>query len=247
MEIQSIPASNLSYAPRQSYLEAQTANRSEEKRSFDKQAAQQEVEKRSAEAQLSRIAGLISVGKSKGTLTGQSLREAEASLRQAASLVEGGAVAAAQAFMQNAEGKASQSAVQDDTKDQTSKAEKEKGGLANKSGVGALPLKDLATRAYQDVSNDGGVSFSSAAYLSAPHAALAVIGHEMEHVNAALAQALVEGRSIRSLTVGYGYAVDPKTGEAYSTGGVTRVEFSGRLPPPGHTGGAVGLLLDKRI
>ncbi len=247
MEIEAIRGGNLSYAPRQLPLEAQGENRLEADRSSAKQAAEREVAERSAEAQLSRVFGLISFGRAKGTLTGQDLREAETSLRQAASLVKGGAVAAAQVFIDQAEGKALQ-AVQDETKKQASKAaEEEEGASTNKSEGAELPLKKLTTRAYQDASSDGGVSFSSAAYLSAPHAALAVIGHEMEHVNAALAQALVEGRTIRSLTVSYGYAIDPATGEAYSTGGSTRVEFSGHLQHPGHTGGKVGLLLDRRI
>jgi len=212
------------------------------------QASQaQEVDRQVADSALSQLNGLIALGRSRGVLRGQQLSEVESSLRQAEALVASGAVQAALSLVDQATGKAS-GAVFAEASDAEEPAS---GVIPTGSPTGPSerddgeavsdPLKALKTRAYHDVSSDAGVSFSAVAYMNAPHAELAVRGHEMEHVNIALAQALVEGRSIQSLTVSIRYGIDPYTGEGYTTGGETRITFSGRQ------GDKKGRLLDQTV
>jgi hypothetical protein len=78
-----------------------------------------------------------------------------------------------------------------------------------------------ATHMYQDVSSDAGVSFSYAAPLTGPQSFIAVPAHEAEHVGRRVSEAVLNGEQIM-VSVSYSVKYDPRTGEPYMAGGVTR-------------------------
>ena len=77
-------------------------------------------------------------------------------------------------------------------------------------------------RKYQDGSNDPGVSFKTATKLSPERAAVAVRGHEYEHVVREQAKAEREDRKVVSQSVTLHNEICPECGEVYVAGGVTR-------------------------
>ncbi|MEJ2664091.1 MAG: hypothetical protein P8107_08630 [Spirochaetia bacterium] len=89
---------------------------------------------------------------------------------------------------------------------------------------------------YHDVSHDAGVSFSYASSLSGPESFFAVPAHEAEHVGRRVSEAILRGERIM-VSVSYRIKYDPRTGEPYMAGGVTRaIRLSHRSqykPPPG--------------
>ena len=84
-----------------------------------------------------------------------------------------------------------------------------------------------AERKYQDGSDDPGVSFKSATHLSPEEAAVAVRGHEMEHVVRNQAKAAREDRKVVSQSVIIHTDICPECGRVYTSGGTTRTVTSG--------------------
>lgn len=76
-------------------------------------------------------------------------------------------------------------------------------------------------RKYQDVSDDPGVSFKSAAKVGPEGAAAAVRGHEYEHVYRNQAKAAREGKEVVSQSVRIKTAICPECGDSYVAGGET--------------------------
>ena len=77
-------------------------------------------------------------------------------------------------------------------------------------------------RKYQDGSDDPGVSFKTATKLSPERAAVAVRGHEYEHVVREQAKAEREDRRVVSQSVTLHNEICPECGEVYVAGGETR-------------------------
>ncbi len=82
-------------------------------------------------------------------------------------------------------------------------------------------------RKYQDGSDDPGVSFKTATHLSPEEAAVAVRGHEMEHVTRNQAKAQREDREIVSQSVTIHTDICPECGRVYTSGGTTRTVTRG--------------------
>ncbi len=76
-------------------------------------------------------------------------------------------------------------------------------------------------RKYQDVSNDPGVSFKSAANVAPEAAASAVSAHEGEHVSRNQAKAESEGQEIVFQSVRLSSDICPECGKTYISGGET--------------------------
>lgn len=76
-------------------------------------------------------------------------------------------------------------------------------------------------RKYQDGSNEGNVSFKTAAHISPQAAGAAVRSHENEHVNNAYAKATKGNGEVVSATVSIHTAVCPECGRSYVSGGTT--------------------------
>lgn len=76
-------------------------------------------------------------------------------------------------------------------------------------------------RKYQDVSDDPGVSFKSAAKVGPEGAAAAVRGHEYEHVYRNQAKAAREGKEVVYQSVRIKTAICPECGDSYVAGGET--------------------------
>lgn len=88
---------------------------------------------------------------------------------------------------------------------------------------GQAQCQTCAQRAYQDQSNDGGVSFQAARHISASTAGVVVTSHEHEHVAACAADSSTEsGGVVKSSTVGLEYGKCPECGRTYIKGGVTK-------------------------
>ncbi len=77
-------------------------------------------------------------------------------------------------------------------------------------------------RKYQDGSTDSGVSFQTPTKIAPEAAAVAVRGHEMEHVVRNQAKAEREDREVVSQSVTLHTAVCPECGRVYISGGTTR-------------------------
>lgn len=107
---------------------------------------------------------------------------------------------------------------------QTAKNENEsRADLEQRVRNGQAQCQTCAQRAYQDQSNDGGVSFQAARHISASTAGIAVTSHEHEHVAAGDAESNAEeGGVVKSSTVGLEYGKCPECGRTYVKGGVTR-------------------------
>ena len=76
-------------------------------------------------------------------------------------------------------------------------------------------------RKYQDGSNEGNVSFKTAAHISPQAAGAAVRSHENEPVNNAYAKAAKGNGEVVSATVSIHTAVCPECGRSYVSGGTT--------------------------
>ncbi len=81
--------------------------------------------------------------------------------------------------------------------------------------------KTCERRAYQDASNDPGVSMKSPTKISPQNAASAVMGHESEHVNREQAKATSENRKVVYQSVQLHNAICPECGRTYVSGGTT--------------------------
>ncbi len=82
--------------------------------------------------------------------------------------------------------------------------------------------KTCSERKYQDVSDDGGVSFQSATKLAPSQAATAVAGHEREHFSREQTKAKMEGKEVISNEISIKNSICPECGKAYVSGGETR-------------------------
>lgn len=88
-------------------------------------------------------------------------------------------------------------------------------------------------RKYQDGSDDPGVSFKTPTNVAPELAALAVRGHEQEHVVREQAEARREGRDVVSQSVTYHTAICPECGKVYVSGGTTRTSTRAAQEQPG--------------
>jgi hypothetical protein len=89
-----------------------------------------------------------------------------------------------------------------------------------------------ASRSYQDVSTDAGVSFKAPGKIDPSVAAATVMGHEQEHV--AIAQARADekgGRIVASVTLKT--AICPECGRVYVAGGEARITTITPVEDPG--------------
>ncbi len=81
--------------------------------------------------------------------------------------------------------------------------------------------KTCADRKYQDVSDDGGVSFQSATKINPSQVASAVMGHEKEHYTREQTKADMEGKEVVRNQIRLKNAICPECGKVYVSGGVT--------------------------
>ena len=86
-----------------------------------------------------------------------------------------------------------------------------------------LPEEETTKHFYRDVSTGQAVSFKYGGYLTGPQSFLGVPAHEREHVWHAVSRAILRGDGVNT-SVSYKVRYDPKTGEPYVAGGVTRVK-----------------------
>lgn len=85
----------------------------------------------------------------------------------------------------------------------------------------AYICKTCQKRAYQDDSNDPGVSMKTPTNISPENAAAAVKSHEQEHVTREQDKAKSEGRQVISQSVVLHNAICPECGKTYVSGGTT--------------------------
>ncbi len=76
-------------------------------------------------------------------------------------------------------------------------------------------------RKYKDGSDEGNVSFKSAAHISPQQAASKVMAHEQEHVSNAYNKAATKNGKVINASVTLKTAVCPECGRNYVSGGVT--------------------------
>jgi ribosomal protein L32 len=88
--------------------------------------------------------------------------------------------------------------------------------------MGAVECQTCKSRAYQDGSNDPGVSFKTPGHIDPGSSAAAVRSHEQEHVVNEQAKARSDGKRVISQSVSISMSVCPECGRAYASGGVTR-------------------------
>ncbi len=81
--------------------------------------------------------------------------------------------------------------------------------------------KTCSERKYQDVSNDGGVSFQSPTKLAPSQAATAVAGHEREHFTREQTKADMEGKEVVQNEIKIKNSICPECGKVYVSGGET--------------------------
>lgn len=88
-------------------------------------------------------------------------------------------------------------------------------------------------RKYQDGSNEGNVSFKSAAHISPNAAGSAVRAHEGEHVANAYAKAEQNNGKVINASVSIHTAVCPECGRTYVSGGTTNttIKYSNESSP----------------
>ncbi|MCH5266012.1 MAG: hypothetical protein J1F02_08945 [Lachnospiraceae bacterium] len=84
-------------------------------------------------------------------------------------------------------------------------------------------------RKYVDGSNEGDVSFKTPTRISPNNAAVAVMGHEQEHVANAVAEGNEEGKELVSATVTLKTSVCPECGRVYVSGGETNTTIRKKL------------------
>lgn len=91
--------------------------------------------------------------------------------------------------------------------------------------------KTCAERKYQDGSDDPGVSYQTPTHIAPEQAAVAVRGHEMEHVVRERSKAEREDRRVLSQTVTLHTAICPECGKSYISGGTTRTTTAANPQP----------------
>ena len=89
--------------------------------------------------------------------------------------------------------------------------------------------KTCKNRAYQDVSDDPGVSFKAPGHISPSASAAVVRSHEQEHVFSERARAQREGKQVISQSVTLYTSICPECGRSYVSGGVTRTVVAGKV------------------
>lgn len=94
------------------------------------------------------------------------------------------------------------------------------------------PCQTCESRAYQDGSDDPGVSFKSAAHIDPDVAASVVMGHEMEHVAHEQARAKQEDRQVLSQSVVLHTSICPECGRTYVAGGTTETVTAAEKKSP---------------
>lgn len=102
-------------------------------------------------------------------------------------------------------------------------------------GVNKAECQTCKERKYIDGSNDNSVSFQTPTHISPNAAGAAVMGHEKEHVAAAVAEGKEEGKELVSASVSIHTSVCPECGRVYVSGGETRTTIrtsSGEKPNP---------------
>lgn len=94
--------------------------------------------------------------------------------------------------------------------------------------LGIVECATCASRTYQDVSDDSGVSFQTPTQLDPSEAASAVIAHEGEHVTRERADAEENNREVVSQSVRIHTSICPECGRSYVSGGVTTTVTKGK-------------------
>lgn len=90
-----------------------------------------------------------------------------------------------------------------------------------------------ANRKYQDGSDEGNVSFKSAAHISPDSAAAKVRSHENEHVSNAYKKASQKNGEVINASVSIHTSICPECGRTYVSGGVTNtmIKYSNEENP----------------
>ena len=88
--------------------------------------------------------------------------------------------------------------------------------------IGLIECATCASRTYQDVSDDPGVSFKSPGHISPEASASVVMAHEQEHVTNERASAQAEGGQVVAQSVSLVNGICPECGRVYVAGGTTR-------------------------
>ncbi len=91
------------------------------------------------------------------------------------------------------------------------------------------------TTAYQDGSDDSGISFQSATPFTQAQAPFAVRQHELSHVRRETSDAIIEGRRVMTSVTIHSY-IDPRSGERQVGGGQARVIVFPQIKPNVPTG-----------
>lgn len=86
---------------------------------------------------------------------------------------------------------------------------------------GLEKCETCATRKYKDGSNEGDVSFKSAAHIDPSQSAAKVMAHEQEHVSNAFQKAGSNNGKVVNCSVTLKTAICPECGRSYVSGGVT--------------------------
>ncbi len=95
-------------------------------------------------------------------------------------------------------------------------------GTSALEGPGKTECQTCNERKYIDGSNDNSVSFQTPTHISPNAAGAAVMGHEKEHVAAAVAEGKEEGKELVSASVSIHTSICPECGRTYVSGGETR-------------------------
>ena len=98
---------------------------------------------------------------------------------------------------------------------------------------GSKECQTCKNRKYQDGSNEGNVSFKTAAHVSPQAAGQAVRAHEGQHVSNAFKKAAQDGGKVLQASVAIHTAVCPECGRTYVSGGTTttKIKYSNEDNP----------------
>lgn len=113
--------------------------------------------------------------------------------------------------------------------------------VTNNQEVGPKGCQTCHTRRYKDQSNDASVSFQTPTYVAPEMAAVAVAGHEQQHVQNNAQKAQREGMRATSF-VQISTAICPECGQSYVSGGKTTTYYSKKQQTTGEDGN--GLFVD---
>lgn len=91
--------------------------------------------------------------------------------------------------------------------------------------VSPAECKTCSSRKYQDGSNEGNVSFKTAAHVSPQAAGAAVRAHEGQHVSNAYKKAASDGGKVLQASVAIHTSVCPECGRTYVSGGTTTTKI----------------------